>query len=281
MKKEITRLVIFFIIWIFLSIFLIQITFFNMESNIEEGTYLIPGDRYFDSFVIMAIYPLVLILIYFLISPLLALVFLKIHKILKFNKYNYAILKREEQKLSTTTLMWRIVITSLFTFSMASLIFLSFIKNPSTATRIIGINTSPEPTFLYIMILCMLLYPFILLILAPIWLMQDSCLMTSQKRFKEGSRGLPDIEGVHVIYQRFIYGYVGLSTIISFILLFTETLAKNPQDIPINIFAPFMLILLFSFPVALYDLLFKKSSKIFNKILSKKGILLVNTVAEI
>jgi len=275
MKKELPRLIISFLIWIFLSFLFIGLSFYDFTS-LEEGTSFIPGNRFFDSIVIIIIYPMLLVLIFIFIIPFIALAFVKLHKLFKFNKYSYAILKREEEKLSNSTILFRSLIASLFTFSVASILY-SLIKDHS----IIVATSDVKTAYIYVLVLCLILYPFILLVLTPIWLMQDSSVMASRKKFKQGRRQLPDIEGVYSIYQKFINGYIGISTVISIILLLSEELAGHPGSALIIIFAPLLMLLLLTFPVSLYDFLVKKPNKRLIQMLSKKGILIVNTVGEI
>ncbi|MFX0004262.1 MAG: hypothetical protein ACFE9C_15590 [Candidatus Hodarchaeota archaeon] len=267
--------------------FLFQVIALGAEGT-QDLTYLIP----FQSLIIDAAYgvffsPLIMIILIQCFSVLFSVFFLKLHRVIKLNRYDYYILIEDYVKLSYLSIAKRVLLLGFFAFSIG--IFLSQI----IPTDII-IAPSPsiyeEPTpFLKASVTSNFILPFLILIIEPIWLLRDSsiiCSLKEEKRKKE-KRLLPDIEGIYHYFQSNFSGYVGIGAIIAIILLMYGAIQTlHPElgelaDIPGILFTPFMLSI-----VALPGLIFhelrleKLRNKLRNK-LSKKGIRSIEKVQDI
>ncbi|MFX0135114.1 MAG: hypothetical protein ACFFDN_15840 [Candidatus Hodarchaeota archaeon] len=277
-----------FILYLILVIpsFLFQIMALGAEGT-QDLTYLIP----IESLIIDSAYnfffsPLIMIILIQFFSVVLAVVFLKLHKAMKLNRYDYYILKETYVKLSYWSMAKRILLLGFFAFSFG--IFLSqiipedIIIAPSPSVIVITPYLKATTTSNFIL-------PFMILIIEPIWLLRDSsviCSLKEEKRKKQ-KRLLPDIEGIYHYFQSNFSGYVGIGAIIAIIILMYGAIQSlHPElgelaDIPGIILTPFMLSV-----IALPALIFHEirlntfRAKLINK-LSEKGIRSIENVQEI
>lgn len=266
--------------------FLFQIIALGAEGT-QDLTYLIP----IKSLIINSAYnfffsPLIMIILIQFFSVVLAVVFLKLHKALKLNRYDYYVLKESYVKLNYWSMAKRVLLLGFFAFSFG--IFLSQIIPED-----IIIAPSPSVTeitpFLKASATSSFILPFMILILEPIWLLRDSsviCSLKEEKRKKE-KRLLPDIEGIYHYFQSNFSGYVGIGALIAIIILMYGAIQSlHPElrelaDIPGILLTPYMLSV-----VALPALIFHElrlntfRTKLVSK-LSQKGIRSIEKVQEI
>jgi hypothetical protein len=266
--------------------FLFQIIALGAEGT-QDLTYLIP----IESLIIDSAYnfffsPLIMIILIQFFSVVLAVVFLKLHKAMKLNRYDYYILKETYVKLSYWSMAKRVLLLGFFAFSFG--IFLSqiipedIIIAPSPSVTDITPYLKATATSNFIL-------PFMILILEPIWLLRDSsviCSLKEEKRKKQ-ERLLPDIEGIYHYFQSNFSGYVGIGAIIAIIILMYGAIqGLHPElgelaDIPGILLTPFMLSVIALPALIFHELRLKKLRiKLVNK-LSKKGIRSIENVQEI
>ncbi len=267
--------------------FLFQVIALGAEGT-QDLTYLIP----IKSLVIDAAYgvffsPLIMIILIQCFSVLLAIVYLKIHKATKLNRYDYYILEETYEKLSYWSMAKRVLLLGFFTFSigifLSSLIPADIIIAPSPAQY-----ETPTP-YLKASATSNFILPFLILIIEPIWLLRDSsviCSLKEEKRKKE-KRLLPDIEGIYHYFQSNFSGYVGIGAIIAIILLMYGAIQRlHPElgelaDIPGIIFTPFMLSIIAIPALIFHELRLKTFRKKLITKLSKMGIRSIEKVQEI
>jgi hypothetical protein len=219
-------------------------------------------------------------------SVLLAVFFLKLHKAMKLNRYNYYILKETYTKLSYWSMARRVLLLGFFAFSLG--IFLSqiipedIIIAPSPSVTVITPYLKASTTSSFIL-------PFIILIIEPIWLLRDSSVICSLKkeRRKKERRLLPDIEGIYHYFQSNFSGYVGIGAIIAIIvLMYGAIISLQPElgelaDIPGILLTPFMLSVIGLPALVFHELRLNSFRTKLARKLSQKGIKSIEEIQEI
>jgi uncharacterized integral membrane protein len=260
----------------------------HAAEGTEDLTYLIP----IKSIIIDVAYwfffsPLIMIILIQCFSALLSIFFLKIHRVMNLNRYNYYILNQPYDKLSYWSMAKRVLLYGFFAFIIG--VFLSqIIPTDIIIAPSPSIYETPSP-FLKASTTSYFILPFLILIIEPIWLLRDSSVICSLKeeRIKKGKRLLPDIEGVYYYFQSSLSGYIGIGAIIAIILLMFGAIQNvHPElgeivDVPGIIFTPFMLSII-PLPALIFHELRLKilKKKLVNK-LSQKGIRTLENVIEI
>lgn len=266
--------------------FLFQIIALGAEGT-TDLSYLIP----IESLIIDLAYnfffsPLIMIILIQFFSVVLAVIFLKLHKAMKLNRYNYYLLKETYTKLSYWSMARRVLLLGFLAFSLG--IFLSqiipddIVIAPSPSITVITPYLKASATSSFIL-------PFIILIIEPIWLLRDSsviCSLKEEKRKKE-KRLLPDIEGIYHYFQSNYSGYVGIGAIIAMVILMYGAIQSlHPElgelaDIPGILLTPFVLSVI-SLPALVFHELRLNTfrTKLVNK-LSQKGIRSIEKIQEV
>jgi hypothetical protein len=254
----------------------------------EDLTRLIPiHSLVFDSAYAHFLSPIIMIILIQGFSVLLATFFLKLHKVMKLNRYDYYILKESYVQLSYWSIAKRVLLLGFLTFSIA--IFLSqlipanIIITPSPSTPL-----EPSP-FFKASATSFFILPFMIVFIEPIWLLRDSSVLCSLKKEKisKEKRYLPDIEGIYHYFQSNFSGYVGIGAIFAIVILMVDAIGDvRPElgelgDIPGIIFTPFMLSILVLPALAFHELRLKGfRNKLITK-LSQKRIRSIEKVEEI
>ncbi|MHA1294181.1 MAG: hypothetical protein ACTSQJ_16130 [Promethearchaeota archaeon] len=247
----------------------------------QDVTNLVPGNRIMDFIFFYVLSPLIMILFILFLAVPLSLLFFKLHKIMKINRYEYGILKDFYEEISFSSMLMRAVTLGLFGFSMG--IYLTGILAPET----IYVAAYDETKLLYVVVAMLFILPFLIPILLPVWLLQDSGLMSSRKAKKEGSRHLPDIEGAYRDFKSIIKGYIGISTLFAMFLLISENLIAewNSSDwglaFMIMIFTPFHSVAICIPAIIFYEWRLKKNKEALIKKLQKKNINLIEDATQI
>ncbi len=272
MNKKIKYFVITFSIWNFLLILFIIFGLYD-PFNLEEGITLIPGNKDIDTIYLILILPLLSIFIILILSNYVSMLLIKLHKILKLNKYDYKILNKLENKSSKLLIGSRVLILGLFSFSAAA----TLITLVGDSDILLPTIHEPGP-FVVSLFIGITIMPILLLIVEPFWLLQDSAVVTIRVNFKEGRRQLPDIEGVYHTYLNYISGFVGISTVINMVLLMIQEMAITPESTILILIAPIFFITM-AYPVVILHEIFlgKTKTRLINK-LKKKGILTIDTI---
>ena len=123
------------------------------------------------------------------------------------------------------------------------------------------------------------LAPFILLVFVPLWIMEDSGLM-SYKTFSD-QRRTPDIEGVHTTYSHLLEAYSGVSTFlilatyiggaISVLLTDPMALLPNLMSIISIIVLPLTITGIFALAVVVYEKTIEKTRERIQKAMLDQG----------
>ena len=253
----------------------------NANGNYSDITRLVPVESgLFDIFYFFVLSPLLMIIFIQCFSVFLAYGFFKLHSIIKLKRYNYAILRINEKELNFKGIFFRALILGFFALSIG-MIMIQFIDNTFIIIR------SPNVLGL-LLISTFFILPFLMLILSPIWILKDIGVMCGRikKILKEDQRQLPDIEGVYRVYNSYIMGYSGITTILSVILIIYNTMITRlgSSDIvllPFGTIAPFYSVAISILPILFYEWrLPKLREKLINKLLAN-GIKTIDDLNEI
>ena len=254
----------------------------------EEFIVLIPDipgiPGIISDLIILYLLPVLMVLIVILISPLMIKFFYKIHRVI--NRHpKYGIINLEERKPKFYYLFFRVFVVGLFAFSLMSilmefgfgLVFRDYTAGLGQGWELVF---KAEAAFLGTYFLA----PFILLIFVPLWIMEDSGLI-SYKSFSDQRRA-PDIEGMHTTYSHLLEAYSGVSTLL---ILFTyvyeasSVVFTKPEDFFPNLMSfisimvlPITITGIFAFGVFLYEKYIDKTRERIQKAMLDEGFIRIN-----
>ena len=257
-----------------------------LSEEITDYTALVPGRNvYTDHIFLLIIGPLIMILLVFIFAIPLALLLLKLHKMIKVKRYDYYIIRDFEGNISLVRIYIRCLIVSFLAFALGLVIYEAGVIPPEV---IIPEKTSVvETNFDYVSMLAIFIMPCLILIFAPIWLLKDSGLICSKSKVNKENPETPDIEGVYRFYNNVITGYTGIGFVFTLIILIVDRLEKlDPgsgelTDIPGILLSPFILGFLIFPAMAFYEYRLKQMRiKLLSK-LEKRDIKTIETIKEI
>lgn len=257
-----------------------------LSEEITDYTALVPGRNvYTDHIFLLIIGPLIMILLVFIFTIPLALLLLKLHKMIKVKKYEYYIIRDFEGNINLVRIYIRCLIVSFLSFALGLIIYEAGVIPPEV---IIPEKTSIiEADFDYVFMLAIFIMPYLILIFAPIWLLKDSGILCSKSKINREKRETPDIEGVYRYYNTVITSYTGIGFVFTLIILVIDRLQKlDPgsgelSDIPGILLAPFVLAFLIFPAMAFYEYRLKQMRIKLLKKLEKKNIKTIETIQEI
>lgn len=276
MQKNV-KLILFALIFEF-PLLIILIVASGDNNNISN---LVIGNSIIDIVYFYLISPLIMIGIILFFSVLLTQLFFRLHKIMKLNRYDYGILKNFNEDIKFSGMLMRAVILGLFAFSMG--LYMTQVLDP----ELILSTTTGATNLVYVLIATLFILPFLIIVVLPVWLLKDTGIMSSRKTKKEGSRQLPDVEGVYRDFHSIIKGYVGISTIFAMALLIWENFINelNPTDwqlgLILMIFTPFHSVALCIPALLFYEWRLEKNKAALIKKLEKKNIKFVENISEL
>ncbi len=258
---------------IILSLLILAYSFsFLFIVPLEGDTIpIIPGGAYSDYILSIAIPIGIMILMYF-VGHYIAKSLIPLHKALKLNRYDYFIIQ-PEKKLTGSKMIIRSIYPGLLAINIAMYIALYGIYSDLFYA---GANEENLPqTIEYVAILVGI--PIATLIITPIWILDSSGLMCSLNQEKYKSRVSPDIESVGRFYSTIFKGYVGISTVVTYILvLYTFANRGVTLDNYFLIFIdPFFFLLFFVFLSLLLEVGVNKINDRLMKRYEKMGISLI------
>jgi hypothetical protein len=238
------------VVSIFLLIVVIILNFLPLMigRTIDDLIPIIPGGTFSD-LVISILIPFLFMIIMLFLGPIVTIVMVRMHKIIKLNKYNYFIIPIEK-KISGKRILLRAAFPGLFAVNIA--IYMSF---SDQINQLFYYNAELVNIAVIIEYMAILLgIPIASLIILPIWMLQSSGLMSS-KRIESYNRPVtPDIESVGQFYTK--------STIVAYsmILFRILTTTSDSSTILIVFIDPIVIILIF-IPISLFiEMRFSKTN---------------------
>ena len=229
------------------SIFLLIITTFLSFLPLiyaDDSTDLIPiipGGLVSDV-VISILIPFFFMLILLFLGPIIVQILVRIHKLMKLNKYEYFIIP-PDKVLSGKRILLRAIFPGLLAINIAIYISLYGDLNP------LFHHTGADPQNLPIVIEYIAIIigiPAACVIMLPIWMLESSGLMCSRQVELYNRPITPDIESVAQFYIKMLKGYVGISTIIAYGLMLYRfyTISSDTSTILIVFIDPIVIILI-------------------------------------
>ncbi|MFX1567614.1 MAG: hypothetical protein ACFFCV_04510 [Promethearchaeota archaeon] len=273
--------IIFFTVAL-LILFPIIALFFSLviAENAPDLTKLIPlPNSFFDIFSLFILSPLLMIIFVQFLSGILAYILFKMHNIIKFRRYDYAIFNNVEKNLNKSEYLIRAFLLGFFAFAVGEVLVESISRE-----TIIPYGVEDTSQFLYVIICTLFVLPILSLIAIPVWILLDSGILCSRKRNKIGRQKLPDIEGVYRTFQGFINGYVGIATLLAIFLLITADISEIGSDIgfiPFMFIAPFVSTAICFLPLLFYDWQLKNLREKFIAHLKKIDIKTIDDISKI
>jgi hypothetical protein len=181
------------------------------------GIYrFLPGDILVDLLWVYVI-PIIVGLIVYFLTPSMAMLFWRVHRLAKGGTQNYYIQARTgEAGISSI----RRLLTPAFTA-----LGLSFSLSGSTTQGLIFVTENFQMvdereiaiiTAMPILFISLLIATMVLVIFAPVWLLDDVGLISEKKT--RGARDTVNIEGVGHFFSKYLKGFAGISTVVAYLL---------------------------------------------------------------
>jgi hypothetical protein len=235
---------------IFLLIVVVILNFLPLITvdPVDDLIPIIPGGTFLDVMICILI-PFLFMIIMLFLGPIVTIVMVRMHKIIKLNKYDYFIIPIEK-KISGKRILLRAIFPGLLAVNIA--IYMSLSSGLNQLFYYGGGEAENIAVIIEYMAI-LLGIPIASLIILPIWMLQSSGLMSS-KRIESYNRPVtPDIESVGQFYTKMLKGYVGISTIVAYsmILYLILTTTSNSSTILIVFIDPIVIILIF-IPISLF-----------------------------
>ena len=229
---------------------------------------LYPGGAISDYILVMVIPIVIMILMYF-IGHLIAKAFIPIHKLMKLNRYEYFLIE-PEKKLTGSRIIIRSVYPGLLAINIA--IYIALLGEFNHLFSVRSDESSLPAMIEWIAIIVGA--PIAILIITPIWILDSAGLMCALNLDKYKNRVTPDIESVGRFYSTVFKGYVGISTIVSYILIIYSFAQQGVtiQNYFIIFIDPLVLILFFVFLSLILEAGVNQINKRLMKGIEKMGI---------
>ena len=228
------------IILLIISIFLASLPIILVENSIDTIP-IIPGGLVSDA-VISILIPFIFMLILLFLGPIMVQILVRVHKLMKMNKYEYFIIPIEKD-LSGKRILLRAIFPGLLAVNIAIYISLYGGLNPLFYYN--GADPQNLPIVIeYIAVIVGI--PVACIIMLPVWMLESSGLMCSRKVELYNRPITPDIESVAQFYIKMLKGYVGISTIVAYGLILYRfyTTSSEIGTILIVFIDPIVIILL-------------------------------------
>jgi len=198
-----------------LSLLLIVYSFAFLFLIPDEGDLipLYPGGATSD-YILVIIIPIIIMILMYFIGHLIAKILIPIHKLMKLNRYEYFLIQ-PEKNLTGSKIIIRSVYPGLLAINIA--IYISLLGE-FNYLFFAGSDEASLPVMIeWISIIVGI--PIATLIITPIWILDSTGLMCSLNQDKYKNRVSPDIESVGRFYSTVFKGYVGISTVVTYILV--------------------------------------------------------------
>ena len=195
---------------------------FPFDTNL--GIYrILPGNILFD-FLWLYIFSIIVGIIVNFATPKISVLFWKLHRLITGKQYNYYIQGIDIQATSSSQAR-RMILPAFVALGISySISNIRSIANAIFVTESFGILAPEAQTIVISMALLfilLLLSSFIVLVFAPMWLMQDKGLVCE---LKAKPRMTADIEGVGNWYLTMLKGFAGISTVVAYIFTILQTI---------------------------------------------------------
>ncbi len=240
---------------------------------------ILPGPIWTD-IILIFILPIIFYLLLKYILPYSTLFYVKIHKMIYIfrEKPEYGI-TIQDNNLYISKIMYRLLIASFLTIALSSIIVqTSTIQLFRTVNDNIS-NLSPSLRDLLSIdasyIASLFIVPLVIIILIPLWMLEDSGLLAYRK-FSD-KRKNPEIIGVFKQFKGFIGYFVGILTLVGYVIIVIKIINLISLGFRIEIPAiillllPFILSGILTIPLYLYEKTYNKNVDKVRNYIQKKG----------
>lgn len=155
-------------------------------------------------------FPILFLLLSVLFARFLSVFYIYLHKVAKFGKYRYSLVSMDESLIKIPEVLGRAITPFLLSFSIGYWFSNWFFDHT------IGDTISVLLLFLY----AMMFSPITVIVIAPLWLLDDAGIISMRKRQK-GERRLPAIEGPSNYFVNLLTGSaysLAFVTLVTFII---------------------------------------------------------------
>ncbi|MBD3341230.1 MAG: hypothetical protein GF353_19140 [Candidatus Lokiarchaeota archaeon] len=255
---------------IFLTIVVLILGFLPLLLNVDAVDLIpiIPGGVLTDV-IISTMIPFIFMIAMIFLGPYLAILFVKMHNLIKLKKYDYFIITLEK-KLPGKRILIRTIFPGLLAVNIA--IYITLYGDFNYLFHYQGADPRLVPVVIeYASIIVGI--PIAAIVVLPIWMLQSSGLMCFRKTDLYNRPITPDIEGVGHFYTNLLKGYVGISTIISYSLILYQYLTTTRNTAILVVFVDPIVIIFLFMPISLIlEILANKLNKRLYKKYQKIGI---------
>jgi len=232
---------------------------------------IIPGGAFTDLLISISI-PFISMLIVLFIGPILGLIFVYFHRLMRLNKYDYFKISYEK-KMPASRILLRVIFPGLLAVNIAIYLSLYGTFNP------LFVENGGDPQNLPIVIEWISIIvgaPIASLIILPLWMLESSGLMCRKKIELYNRPISPDIESVGRFYSKMLKGFVGISTVTTYGLILFEFFTTTAEFYTIFIVFIDPVVIIFTFtPISLFVEV--RAPKINNRMISQYEKLNIDT----
>ena len=251
------RLILPAILSIILLILAIWLSFLPVMSGDDyDIVALYPGTGVSD-ILLTIIIPFICMIVILFLGPFIVILLVKLHKIMKLNKYDYFIIKSEKVLPGS-----RIILRTIFPGLLAVNIGIYIGLSNSLASLIVADTSSIFGTVEYCSVVVGM--PIAIILIFPLWMLQSSGLMCKKRIEKYNRPVSPDIESVGQFYLKMMKGYVGISTIISYTAILITVYQTGGTEVYLLFVDPVLIVLLSLPGSLLVEMRAKKTSSQLN-----------------
>ncbi len=260
-----------FIISLFIMIFAVSFSFIMSLSNSADDNLIpiLPGN-YISDLILLFIIDFGFMLLMYFIGPFGAKYLTNLHKGLKLNRYEYFVIQPEKQLTGK-----RIILRCFFPGFLAINIGIYIaLYGEFNSLFFVDANAQGLPVTIE-MTTCLIGIPIASVIIIPIWILESSGLMCSLNQEKYKNRVSPDIESVGSDFTSLIKGYIGISTVTTYIIILYKFFQTSNDIVTIIIVVfidPFLIILMFILISLLLEYKVDDVNKRFISKIERKGI---------
>ncbi|HUT79606.1 MAG TPA: hypothetical protein VMZ29_00270 [Candidatus Bathyarchaeia archaeon] len=228
--------------FLIILLFSVSLNFTSLINNRHDGVLdWLPGNFIVEMLILWVIL-MASFFIFLGLLPYLSKLYIYIHKLIKYLKYGYSTVKTDEHYYSFKEALGRVIIPFLFSFILGYwLANWTYLRN----------LTFESFHVLVYMLFSLIVMPITILLITPLWLLDDSGIITIKKR-KESDRKIPDIEGPTVFFYNIYTGSAYTLAVVTIIDFFIELF----KDFNAVVFIAFFIIIFLVLPSGILTIIY-------------------------
>lgn len=243
-----------------------------------------PGNFVVEIIVFWA-FPILFLLLSILFVRFLSVFYIYLHKAAKFGKYQYSLVSMDDSLIKIPEVLGRAIIPFLLSFSIGYWF----------SNWFFGHVISDTVSVLLLFIYAIMFSPITVIVIAPLWLLDDSGIISIRKRQK-GERKLPDVEGPSTYFVSLLTGSAYSLALVTFITFIIAIVSSTGEAAFLGALAYFVVMfyiewiaLIYLFEIFIRKLKFKLLEKIPEKLVDttpkiltdEKSVAVLKSIGEI